>query len=404
MIFYVILSQKSLTAINRLKMDLENKIYFGEACKSQTKKILIQSNYHPESFGGIEAVVLSLIKLLSDFDAKIKCIYFDNYSSHTKKNNIEYFSIKIIMKIFGAPIGLFGNAKLIKNGRKVDLIIFQEPMPTLWPAIFILRKIFNKKIIVIVHLIPDITPWAKSFYSFIRNIVFSGSCWVATSPPLQQQLNLPSKEKATTIPLSCPEAIKLDFVMDLPERFVLYFGRLANYKGIDILLQSALHNPEIPLVIAGDGLRSSEVKAFKAIHGLEQVVFLNRTFSEQEKMELIKRCAFLLFPSTTRNEAFGIIQIEAMREGKPIINTDLKNGVNFVAPDKICAMTVRPNSSEDLAAAINDLWYDDAKILKLGTASRQRYFELFTEDKFFNSWRKIFNNFFGLKNRNQKIK
>ena len=57
------------------------------------------------------------------------------------------------------------------------------------------------------------------------------------------------------------------------------------------------------------------------------------------------------FPSINQSEAFGLVQLEAMFFKLPIINTNLNNGVNFLAPKKV-AITCEPKNPNDIAKAI----------------------------------------------------
>ena len=91
------------------------------------------------------------------------------------------------------------------------------------------------------------------------------------------------------------------------------------------------------------------------------------------KIVLSSICEFLVFPSVSKNEAFGLIQLEAMRESKAIINTNLNTGVNFVAPHDVCAVTVTPNSFAKLAEAINLLWNNKDYLSYLSVNSHSRF-------------------------------
>ncbi|WP_186338591.1 glycosyltransferase [Chromobacterium vaccinii] len=188
------------------------------------------------------------------------------------------------------------------------------------------------------------------------------------------------------IPLGIPKDISSNIKESGGESYVLYFGRLAEYKGIEYLLDSIKQLPHIRFVIAGSGALSGFIASKVKENNILNLTFINSDIPEQQKLDLIRGCSFLVFPSTSQNEAFGIVQLEAMREGKAIVNTNLENGVNFVAPNGVCAITCEPKNSSALSLAIEMLWSNDSMRSMLSENAKIRFEEIFTSDKFFDSW------------------
>lgn len=360
------------------------------------KKILIHSNYSPvDSFGGIELVVSQLIKALSMENFFIQCFCGSHENKKFNKSKIEYLYRKILFKFNGAPMLHMGNINFIYHGIKSDLIIFQEPFPFLWPAVLILRMIFFKKIIVLVHADPVAPNTIKKIYKILRTVVFKGCVCVTTSPNLFEKIFSTKFSSCHIIPL-CIEMdslvqVRTEVDYDVPKRFALYIGRLASYKGIEILLQAAEKIPDVEIVIAGQGPLANFISKKLLEKGLVNVHFYNEFISESNKLALISMSEFVIFPSTNQNEAFGLVQLEVMRAGKPLINTELDTGVNFVAPHMVTALTVPPKNAGALADSIHKLWNDEVLSCQLGNNSRQRYLENFTEKNFFESWTKLIN-------------
>ena len=75
------------------------------------------------------------------------------------------------------------------------------------------------------------------------------------------------------------------------------------------------------------------------------------------------------------------LQLEAMRQSKPVINTWLESGVPYVSIDGVTGLTVEPNNSEQLTDAILHLYSDKNFVSKLGKNAKIRYLELFESKK-----------------------
>jgi rhamnosyl/mannosyltransferase len=157
-------------------------------------------------------------------------------------------------------------------------------------------------------------------------------------------------------------------------RFLLCVGRLASYKGFHLLLD-AIAGTDVTAVIVGDGPLHADLAAQARRLGLENRVFFERTVSDAEIAFLYAACDMFVLPSHTNAEAFGLVQVEAMAAGKPVVNTALETGVPEVSLDGVTGLTVRPDDAAALRDGILRLWNDPALAGRLGEAARLRAFE-----------------------------
>ena len=89
-------------------------------------------------------------------------------------------------------------------------------------------------------------------------------------------------------------------------------------------------------------------------------------------------CDVFCLPSVELAEGFGIVQIEAMASGKPVVCCELHNGVTWVNQDGITGLVVPPADPAALAAALAKLARETALRARLGEQGRTRAFSVFT--------------------------
>ena len=160
-------------------------------------------------------------------------------------------------------------------------------------------------------------------------------------------------------------------------RLVLAVGRMVGYKGFEYLMEAM---PDIRgrLLMIGSGPQRNALVAQADRLGVADRVTV---LAEVEDVAPYHHAAdVFVLPSITRAEAFGIVQLEAMAAGTPIVNTALESGVPFVSPHGETGLTVPPRDVPALAHAINQL-LDDAKLSeRLGAAGKVRVDTLFSAD------------------------
>ena len=103
--------------------------------------------------------------------------------------------------------------------------------------------------------------------------------------------------------------------------------------------------------------------------------------SDEDLVAWLHACVALVLPSTTRQESFGIVQLEAMLCGRPVVSTDLPTGVPWVNVHNQTGLVVPVGDAAALHQALHRLITDDELRLTLGDAARERVLQTFTADR-----------------------
>lgn len=347
-----------------------------------TKKIdlLIHSNFAPTNVGGVESVVRGIGSAVEAKMPEGSVVYFYGVKPDSEAALLEnHIAKRILLSVKGLHFLAWGNLSLLVAGLRSKKILFNDPYPTLWPALFLL-KIMGKNLHLFYHATPKLPSFASKIYPALRNLLYRGTDAIVTSPQLKQEL--PRSCRVLIAPLWVDDVFETTALSEtLPSRYLLFIGRLSSYKGVEVVAKAITANPDIAFVVVGKGEKEHLIKALSDYPQVSNLTFVNRFVSEGEKNDLIAKADALLFPSTNTGEAFGIIQLEALRAGTPIINTDLGTGVNFVGRDGQNALTIAPGNDHELNMAVQRLWQDDMLRDRMSKSAEALYQAEFAGDK-----------------------
>ena len=160
---------------------------------------------------------------------------------------------------------------------------------------------------------------------------------------------------------------------------ILFVGVLRYYKGVQYLLE-AMQRVPARLIVVGDGPLRPELVALAArLEVADRVAFVGAVADDALAAYYHAADVFCL-PACERSEAFGLVQVEAMASGLPVVSTELGTGTSYVNLDGVSGIVVPPKQPEALAGALNRLLRDDLLRGELASGALARA-DMFVADR-----------------------
>lgn len=171
------------------------------------------------------------------------------------------------------------------------------------------------------------------------------------------------------------------------DRMLLFLGRLTAVKGVDRLVMAMPHIlqrfPNTKLVVVGKGDLQEELLRLSENLGVkDRIAFDFRMLTEEERIRVYAASDIAVFPSIY--EPFGIVALEAMAMGKPVVvGARGVSGMREIVinyGERQCGYHINPYDPMDIAWGVNNLLGDQDKIERYGKNARARVLECFTMD------------------------
>lgn len=172
-------------------------------------------------------------------------------------------------------------------------------------------------------------------------------------------------------------------------RLIVSLGRLVPYKGFPILLR-ALSQIDAELVIIGEGSERDNLTSLAQQLGVADRVVLPGFLPRDEVKAYLHAARVFTLPSVTSAEAFGLVQIEAMAVGLPVVNTALPTAVPTIARHEHEGITVPVGDFIALADALTRLLDNPQLVAAYGQAGRRRVAEIYDQTAFRSAIRTIY--------------
>ena len=353
-------------------------------------KVLQLGKFYPPVKGGMETI-LALISERTAQHVRNRVMVANSRRSTVEERHgsVEVLRIAALTRVGAVAVCPRMPFELARED--ADLIVLHEPNPMALVAYFLARP--SGRLIVWYHSDVVRPSWRyRLFYRpFLRfaltravRIVVSSPALGRSAPELQD-----FQAKCTVIPfgidprLDASDAIlarAFELRREANRPIVLFVGRLVPYKGVDVLLEG-LAGLDACGIIVGDGPQRTALEAQARELGiLGRVRFLG-SVADAELAALYRACNVFVLPSVTRQEAFGVVQLEAMAAGKPVVSTDVGTGVGWVNRHGETGYVVPPADPVALREALRRLLADPALQQSMGDAAAKRVRATFTLER-----------------------
>jgi len=355
-------------------------------------RILHVGKYYPPVKGGIETVVETLCR--GDMRwAEARALVLNKGRATTAEivEDVPVRRVGSLVTIGAVSLSPTFPLWLTKAAAGADVMVLHEPNPMALLAYFLARPRIPLVVWYHSEVIRPRWKYRLLYQPLLDFALRRAARIVVASPPMLDVAALrPYRAKRTVVPfgllveryaLAPAQSARVEARRREALRpTVLFVGRLVGYKGVDVLLR-ALSGLEADAVIVGDGPLKARLESLATELGVaDRVRFLGEIAGE-ELLAWYHACDALVLPSVSRQEAFGMVQLEAMLCGRPVVSTELGTGVSWVNQHEHTGLVVRPGDAGELHTALARLIGDPVLRQKLGLQARARVLEHFTAEK-----------------------
>ncbi|MGN0592388.1 MAG: glycosyltransferase [Ruminococcus sp.] len=358
---------------------------------AEKKLRILQVNkaYYPH-IGGIESLVRMYSRELQKRQDTEVHVLVCQEKGKTVQEEIEGVPVTRAGSLgtyFSCPLSFSFFRYFRKMAKQTDVILFHMPFPL--GDLACLLSGFRGRVVLAWH--SDVVKQKKLLMVYkpiLKRFLRRADCIItATQGHIDSSPFLPEfREKCRVIPYGlnveqylCAKRMPVltQHLCDKTAVKVLFVGRLVYYKGVEVLLKAFSSVKGCELFLVGTGALEASLK--EQAEQLPQKVHFLGTLPDDALKAAFADCDLFVLPSVANSEAFGIVQLEAMVYGKPVINTALPTGVPYVSLHEKTGMTVPPEDAAALAQAIQTLADNPALRQQYGEAAARRVRQNFSE-------------------------
>lgn len=366
-------------------------------------RILQLGKFYPIE-GGVEKVMYDLTCGLSakGIDCDMMCAALDHSKEEIRINEHgRVLTFPSIMKVAGTMIAPSIISRLRRVCNDYDIIHVHHPDPMVGVALWLSG--YKGKIVL--HWHSDIVKqrFALRLYTPIQRWLLKRADVIVGTTPiyLKESPYLKAvQDKTRCLPIGIEPIVDVssEKIAELRKRYegkkiVFSLGRLVPYKGYDYLIEAGQYiNEDCVILIGGTGPMREELEERIKRLGLVGKVELLGRIPDEELPVYYHACDIYCMSSVQKTEAFGIVQIEAMSCGKPLIATNIpESGVSWVNKHGVSGLNVAPMEPKELADAIQAILNNDETYQRLAEGSKERFWETFYIGKMIDGCINIYN-------------
>lgn len=350
-------------------------------------RILHLGKYYPPVRGGIETVVETLCRGERPSAESLALVL--NKALRTVHEVVDDVAVTRVGSLtqIGA-VSLAPTLPVWLARSTADLLVLHEPNPMALLAYFLVRP--AAPLVVWYHSEVIRPAWQyRLLYEPLLEFALrrAARIVVATPPMLDVPALAAHRGKCVVIPYGLeteryePTARVTSAAGSVRKKagvpILLFVGRLVGYKGLDVLLR-ALPGLEAQTIVVGDGPCRSPLQAMAHELGISDRVRFVGQVGDEELLAWYHACDAFVLPSVSRQEAFGMVQLEAMLCCRPVVSTDTNTGVSWVNQHERTGLVVPPGDAAALHNALARLVSDPALRQRLGREARARVLAEFT--------------------------
>lgn len=309
----------------------------------------------PPVHGGIEQHIALLASLQSaaGHDVDVLVAGATGPSEHIERDGYRVTRLSERGRAASSPLTL-GFAVALRRSH-AEIVHFHHPNPVAEVFAPLLPK--SSRIAVSYH--ADITRQrllGAVYRPMLRRLLDRASVLITGSDRLRDTSPLlaPHRTRCHVVPYGVPPAARgPDLERDMSR--ILFVGRWRAYKGLLVLVRALAELPGIELRLVGGGPMEAQLRALAGQLGVTDRITMLGDLPAEDLDREYRTAAALVLPSIQRSEAFGIVLVEALHRGTPLVTTELGTGTSWVNRDGLTGRVVTPGDPLALASAIREL-------------------------------------------------